>query len=661
MKKTIIKEVWVILSLLLFSACGDLVSSRILHESSMSDGTKGSSLEYYYWYKGERVNLTVNKEYLNLVVDTALVKPSDVPAFCKEYGLEAETSLDDNGMFKGKIKRGNQQEFDYQLLVDDLRRDYRALFVLPFFDAGRDGFPIGTSQFFFVQLKELSPEGTPFHAKEYDVDALMEEAQRHGVRIVKEVAYMPDWQMLSIEGSAFETAIEAADCFYETGRFEEIDPAFISHVTPDATNDPLFGQQWGLKNTTYPGYDINVEGAWPITTGSGINVAVVDSKIDPSHSDLSSNLSNLSYDVSAGTSCTHPDGDDHGTHVAGIVGAVANNNLQIAGIAYDAEIMRVMITFGYNGSTLSEIASGISWAWQNGADVINCSWSANSKSSLLESSIVSAMTNGRTGRGSVVVFARGNNGDTSTTYPGCSDERIITVGAMSRNGYRSSYSSFGAGLDVVAPGDSILSLSPNNGVRIDSGTSMAAPHVSGVVALMLAANPQLTREEAEKIIQHTAKKISPYNTYSYYPTNYMFDDYTWNQQVGYGLVDASAAVSLAQALTISPNPNGTGMHVEISFSPTNNDHYYTVSGGVFPLMVTASLLPAQINSSYSYYWHLSTAAYPNWVPVMTFADDYNAGFTVPAPSTTSTLYIQCFIYNGSTLVDVPSYALTVTP
>lgn len=660
MRKTI-KETLVALLLLLFCACSDLIPPRILHEPGISNGTKGSYPEYYYWYAGEKINLTVNREYINLVVDTVLVRSSDVPAFCEEYGLEAETPLDENGMFKGKIKRENLRDFEYQFLVDDLRGDERVLFVLPFFEAGKDAEPIGTSQFFYIQSKELSPEGTPYLAKEYDMDALTEEAERFGVRIVKEVAYMPDWHMLSIEGSAFETAIEAADCFYETGRFEEIDPAFIVKIEPCATNDPLFSQQWGLKNTSYSGYDINVEGAWSLSTGSGVKIAVVDNKIDPGHDDLSSNLSNLSYDVSTGTSCTHTDGEDHGTHVAGIAGAVANNNLQIAGVAYDAEIMRVRIIYGTGGSSFSEIASGISWAWQNGADVINCSWQTSTTASIINSAIASAMTNGRSGKGAVVVFARGNNGDTSMTYPGCADDRIITVGAISQNGYRSSFSSYGTYLDVVAPGDSILSLSPNNGVRYDSGTSMAAPHVSGVVALMLAANPQLTREETEKIIQHTANKISPYNTYSYYPTDYMFGDYTWNQHVGYGLVDATAAVSLAQALTITPNLNGTGMHVEVSYSPTNNDHYYTISGGSFPKMVTVSLLPAQINSSYTYFWRLTTSAYPNWTPTLTFADEYLASIDVPAPSTTSTLYIQCFIYNGSTLVDVPSYALTVTP
>lgn len=653
--------------MLLLPACSDLLTPRSLQKPGIDNRTKSASMDYYYWYHDEKIGLTVNKEHVNIVVDTALVKRSDMPMLCSELDLE-EAELIQEGMYKTRFKHAPTEDVGYRNLVEELRDDARILFVLPYFEQEGSAL-VGTSPFFYVQLKEITSEGTQYIMKEYDVDALEEEVERMGVRVIKEVAYMPDWYKLSIEGSIYKSALDAANHIYETGRFKETDPAFMFEFEPFATNDPLFSQQWGLNNTTYPGYDINVESAWQITTGSGVKIAVVDNKIDPNHGDLSSNLYNWSCDVSTGTSCTHTDGLSHGTHVAGIAGAVGNNNLQIAGVAYSAKIMRVRIRYSdeYPESSEDEIASGISWAWINGADVISCSWGSyaatNHHCVLLENAIINAMNNGRGDKGSVVVFALGNSGNTTVGYPGRFDSRILTVGAIQRNGMRWSDSSYGPALDVVAPGDSITSLLPYNNVGLNSGTSMAAPHVSGVAALMLAANPQLTREDAVRVIQRTAKKITPGSpgAYLYYPRDYMFPDDTWNQEVGHGLVDATAAITMGMALARIPAASDTGMDVSVFYSPTNNQHYATVSGGSFPKVVNVSLLPAQINSAYSYFWRLSTSSYPNWTPALTFADDHLASINIPSPSTSSVLYIQCFVYNGSTLVDVPSYTLYVNP
>lgn len=668
---------------LILSSCSESLNPSTKNDHMYSSGAKGASPEYYYWYKGEKINLTVNREYVNIVIDTALVKKVDVSALCKDFKLVMKSGLNREGLFKAAFNQCPLDMEAYCRTVEELRTDSRIKFVLPYFERNQGLEPIGTSQFFYVQLKEIVPEdkeseNIPYLEKMFDSEGIKALEDEMGVRVVSEVPFMPDWYKMSIEGSGFLTSIEAANRLFETGKLEEIDPAFIFCFQPEATNDPLFSQQWGLKNTANPGYDINVEGAWSIVTGTGIKVAIVDNGIDMLHNDIAANLSTMSYDAQSG-SCPSVfiSGNDHGTHVAGIAGAVGNNNLQIAGVAYGAKMIGVSHSLSIDPDIVNtdismELASGINWAWINGADVINNSWGDHGGlyynwlyTTVIESAIENALTNGRNGYGTTVVFASGNFGSSGAVmdYPATSDDRIITVGSIGKTGYRSDFSGYGTSLDVVAPGEGIISLLPSNNTGLRSGTSMAAPHVSGVAALMLAANPYLTRAEVERIIQHTAKKISPGSpyTYTYYPKNYMFDDDTWNQQVGYGLVDATAAVSLAQALTITPNLNGTGMHVEVSYSPTNNDHYYTISGGAFPKMVTVSLLPAQINSSYTYFWRLTTSAYPNWTPTLTFADDYLASIDVPAPSTTSTLYIQCFIYNGSTLVDVPSYALTVNP
>lgn len=648
MKKILIIVESVFFALLLLG-CTEVLIPGGMSDEALSGGTKGPT-KLYCWYHGEQIPLTLNQNYVNILLDTAVVKGADVSTLFEELGLEKESEPDRDGLCKAALK----QPKDYYRTVDALRSDVPIRKVLPFYDFGKGAEPVGSSHFFYVQLKELFPEDKqegvtiPYLEKKFDVDALHQEAERLGLRIVREVAYMPDWYVLSIEESGFETAVEAANCVYETGRFEAIDPAFMFVLAPFATNDPLFSQQWGLKNTTYPGYDINVEGAWAISTGAGVKVAVVDNKIDPFHIDLSSNYHSASYDVTTGYPCTFIDGEDHGTFVAGIVGAVGNNNNQIAGVAYDSKIMRVRRKYEQNDN-YDLIASGINWAWQNGADIINCSWGeVGAFSQLLETSIVNAMTFGRSGKGTVVVCALGNTGDTSTTFPACVDSLILTVGAIGRDGYRWTGSTYGLALDVVAPGDEVISTLPCNTTGLGSGTSFAAPHVSGVAALMLSANPNLKREEVVRFIELTAKKISPGGAYTYYSTQNRWNG-KWNTEMGYGLVDAAAAVTVAQYAGSTPPAGSPSMDFVVMSAVGAVYNDYIVMASIPQTIVHFSLLPSQTNSSYTYYWHFTTTGDPFWYPSYYYVgNDPGVDMNIPRPSTNSVLEMRCEIYSGST-------------
>lgn len=673
--KTVIKSIWFLLLSSLVVSCTEQLHPSGSADTIFAGGTKGPSSEYYYWYNADKIDLTLNEVFVNILVDTSVVKQSGITELCSEYTIEAKTELDKYGLFKAEIKEGQESNCNYQNLVEALRKDSRVLKVLPYFERGHGAQPIGTSHFFYVQLKDQSPYGTPFLDRIYDVEALNDVAEQLNIRILKEVAHMPDWYIMSIEGSEFKTSVEAANHFYETGRFLAIDPAFIFSFRPGSTNDPLFTQQWGLNNTSYPGYDINIEGAWAITKGAGAKIAIIDQGPDPNHLDLVSNYYYLSYNAQTqSVPAAYSLFLDHGTHVAGIAGAVGDNDYQIAGVAYESTIIRISHELPIPPSSLisSELASGISWAYQNGADVINCSWSDlggvyyyEIQSLLLDNAINNAMTYGRQDRGSVVVFMAGNDGYNGAImdYPANSNSRILTVGSIGIGGYRAIDSGYGPELDVVAPGVNILSTLPGNGTGIMSGTSMATPHVSGVAALVIAANPYLSSDNVVNIIQRTAKKISPGNpyTYMYYPRDYMFDNETWNQEVGYGLVDATAAVSMANAFQGTPQLNGTGMDVSLSTGPTNNNHTYTINGGPFPITAYANLLYPQQNSSYTYYWFVSTNAYPTWNPSLTMTSGSTAVINIPTLSYPCVLYIQCMIYNGSTLVDIPSYTINVNP
>lgn len=313
-----------------------------------------------------------------------------------------------------------------------------------------------------------------------------------------------------------------------------------------------------MHNLTSPDYDIDVVEAWDISKGAGVTVAVVDRGIDPYHNDLSPNFHSRSFDAESGTPGSIFTGEPHGTHVAGIIAAVGNNGTQVIGVAHQAKILRISHdTRIPNATTSSKLASGINWAWNDGkADVINCSWGDVSgayynqlHSAVLEEAIINAMTQGRerngSNKGCVVVFSSGNTGRTGARmdYPANFHPDILAVGAIDRSGLRMDRSSnlssgYGERLDVVAPGVDIISTLPYNNTGLMSGTSMAAPHVAGIAALILSKYPDLTQREVVRRIEASARKVSGYS----YTTALGRPNGTWHEQMGYGLVNAHAAL-----------------------------------------------------------------------------------------------------------------------
>ena len=638
-----------------------------------SGKTKSGLVKDYYWYHGKQISLTVSDKYVNILLDTTAVRGDNLSTLCSDLQIESQTKPDKDGLFKAVLK----QRTDYLQAVNKLRSDSRILKVLPYYERGNGAEPIGTSQYFYVQLKALSPidiengDANAYLMNEYDQDALSEVAERLGVRIVKMIPNMPDWYIMSIEGSEFMTAVEASNSFYETGQFEETDPAFMFNFRPGTVNDPYYSNQWGLKNTSYTGYDINVEGAWAITTGSGVKIAIVDNCPDPYHVDLYPNYNSLSYDAQSMSSpCVYDYYLDHGTQVAGVAAAKGNNNMLIAGVSYNSSILRVSHDFAWTTTKSSELASGISWAWQNGADVINNSWGDEGglyydslTSPALESAIVNALTYGRSGKGTVVVFAAGNDGENGAImdYPATFDDRLLSVGAIDRTGHRALYSGYGNALDVVAPGDSVLTTAMGNNCTYESGTSMAAPHVSGIAALMLAANPNLSREEVVRFIELTANKISPNNTYSYYTYSNRFNG-KWNNQMGYGLVDATKAVSVASSSGVTP-PSGSPTLLFNVIAPVGAVYSDSiVMGSYSSTTVNFSLQNAQINSAYTYYWHFTTTGDSNWSPSFSYVgNDTGVNVTVPKPSSNSVLKMRCEVYSGTTHICSAYFNLGVNP
>jgi thermitase len=238
----------------------------------------------------------------------------------------------------------------------------------------------------------------------------------------------------------------------------------------DIPNDYYLNLQWALDK-------VQASQAWNITQGSrGIRIAILDTGIDLRHIDLSSKIVSSVNFTDSPTAAAN--GQSHATHVAGIAAAATNNGIGIAGLGRDCSIMNVKVLGDSGYGYYSWIAKGIIWAADNGADVINMSLGGSIASTTLESAVNYAWN-----KGAVVVAAAGNNGSITPFYPAYYTN-CIAVGATDNRDIMTSWSNHGSWVDVAAPGLSIYSSVPSNQFSYKSGTSMASPHVAGLVGLV---------------------------------------------------------------------------------------------------------------------------------------------------------------------------------
>lgn len=281
------------------------------------------------------------------------------------------------------------------------------------------------------------------------------------------------------------------------------EPDFIAEAvfTP---NDPYFGKQWGMVKIQAPE-------AWDITQGSSaVKIAILDTGIDQNHEDLAAKIvANKNFTRSR----TVDDRYGHGTHVAGIAAALTNNGKGVAGVGFNSSLMNGKV-LGDNGlGQYSWVASGIIWAADNGAQIINLSLGGTSASDTLKSAVDYAW-----GKGSVLVAAAGNSNTDAPLYPAYY-ENSIAVAATDENDAKASFSNYGAWVDIAAPGVSIFSTMPNHKNQIGilnygslSGTSMSTPHVAGVAALVFAAKSGWTNAEVRTRIESSVDLTTGFTT-----------------------------------------------------------------------------------------------------------------------------------------------------
>jgi serine protease len=320
-------------------------------------------------------------------------------------------------------------------------------------------------------------------------------------------------------------------------------------------NDEYYSYQWHLNNAEYGGIDM--EKAWellgaPGTPGKDVIVAIVDTGIAyedyggryQQAPDLADTCFVAGYDFVNDDS--HPNDDSspgHGTHVAGTIAQSTNNGIGVAGIAFDACLMPVKVLDSRGSGTYADVADGIVWAVDNGAKVISLSLGGSESSKTLEDAVAYAYNNRVT-----VIAAAGNDGKNVLSYPAAYDDYVIAVGATRYDKTLAYYSNYGPSLDLVAPGGD-LNVDQNNdtygdgvlqqtyekkgwgrtswGYYFMTGTSMAAPHVSGVAALLIANGNATTPNEVRAALQESAEDLG---------TPGRDDTYGW------GLVDAYAAL-----------------------------------------------------------------------------------------------------------------------
>ena len=311
------------------------------------------------------------------------------------------------------------------------------------------------------------------------------------------------------------TTARAIDRLARNPNVEYVEPNYVVSAFR-SPNDPYYSRTWGLRNTGQTGgtagADIRADRAWDVTTGSSnVLVGVIDTGIDYSHPDLAANIyrnpgeiagngidddGNGYVDDIHGWDFLNDDNDPfddngHGTHVAGTIGAVGNNAIGVAGVNWAVSLMPLKFIDAGGGGATADAVAAIDYATQMGADLTSNSWGGDGFSQTLLDAIRAAGD-----AGGLFVASAGNNGrntDQEPTYPADLDAaNIISVAATDHDDHLASFSNFGTtSVDLAAPGVSVLSTLPGGGYGTFNGTSMAAPHVAGVAALMRAVFPAL--------------------------------------------------------------------------------------------------------------------------------------------------------------------------
>ena len=550
-----------------------LITLLLTAAALLAVGTALSPLQqgdrYYYAYN-EKISLATVENKLTIRYANVVNRPT-TESFIREISSDASTQWLDNRTATITVKSGAER----QALMGQLSKRNEVYTINPVY-AVKTGLEMGVTDEILLNFRKQTAQ-----KQQEDIH------RRFNTEILKTTSI---YQLVRVPKGA--DALEIANQYQESGLVEFAHPNFLVkaekfQVIP---NDEFFGRQFSFHNTGQlindghtgtPDADIDGPEAWVTTRGcDNITVAVLDEGVTADHPDLPNarqvrlNGSNFAAPFD-GTNANDPapagDGD-HGNSCAGMVAATQGNGQGISGIAPNVRIMPVRIPLGFGGATPENFADAITFAVNNGADVLSNSWGFGSGDPnflpVIVNAIQNAVTNGRNGRGCIVTFAAGNNArhtqgdDDFAHFPSSvSIAGVLTVGASDRTDHQADYSPSDDDIDIAAPShrafppesyppirpggiagetfevwsmdipnnpgynpwkDNNIVLPPvgeqlpaagNNFLSYTGrfgGTSAACPQVAGVAALMLSINPNLTQQQIFNALTGTADQVGGY-------------------------------------------------------------------------------------------------------------------------------------------------------
>ncbi|MCF6169598.1 MAG: S8 family serine peptidase [Bacteroidales bacterium] len=474
-------------------------------------------------------------------------------------------------------------------------------------------------------------------SSEIDLKRLISLADSLKISFPKEDKYMSNVYHLELTKECTLNTIETSNFLYETGLFEYTEPMITGagKSFSEASNDPYYSSQWAIPK-------MKVDDAWDITMGDeNIKIAILDNGVEMEHADLENNIL-AGYDWLNSDNDPSPllkvnEQNAHGTACAGIVAAEWNNTIGISGIVPDCKV--IPVKFSENDEegnwvgiiTPDIIALAINYSWDEAqADILSCSWGWDTYSATIADAIWYATVLGRNGYGCPVFFASGND-NSQVSFPAYLSN-VIAVGATNISDERVDHSvagdwgsNYGDALDIVAPGEDIYTtdLSAEEGYNTNivngdyfatySGTSAACPQAAGVMALLLSDDPLLTLPEARYILETTCDKIgSDDGTYEYATIPGHING-SWNEEVGYGRINAFAALDYL-------NNHGSECEADFTFNGVREDLVVNIDQ---PVYFNSSLCYAGSEGSeiVSYDWVFGDGATSTEVnPVHTYAE-----------------------------------------